>query len=97
LDRRYDHNFPAIFDNFQQKKLAFFSKTNVMTTFSAKIAFCLTQKWRFFRQTVLRIKKMTAGHYRPSNPISVSGGHDANRCVPAKTVRAANQIRSFQS
>jgi hypothetical protein len=34
--RCYDHNFSAILANFRRKKLAFFSKTNVMIKFLQK-------------------------------------------------------------
>jgi hypothetical protein len=54
--RSYDHNFlrfSAIFGNFRQfsaKQLAFFSKTNVMINFFAKVNSSLSKKRQFFRQ-----------------------------------------------
>jgi hypothetical protein len=55
------------FCQFSAKKLAFFSKTNVMINFFSKFGFVLSQKRQFFRQIFRRkyFKNHNIGPWSP--------------------------------
>jgi hypothetical protein len=60
LGRCYDHNFLRFLTNFRWKKLAFFSKTNVLITFLQKLAIILVKNGNFspifFGECILKFK-----------------------------------------
>jgi hypothetical protein len=69
--RCYDHNFPR----FSAKKLAFYSKTNVIVNFRNNLALFLSQKRHFFFFSSFYLKKsVNSGKRRDSGATCSNGG-----------------------